>query len=114
MNTNISSNKFKNTVITHSSFAVPLLSRIKNESIEEFREMEQAFELMGWGALPASLKIEIYEDVKAMVMELKGLYCSHSEFVDRRRNTVHYWVSAFQDGICSLQAAIKALKIKTI
>lgn len=95
-------------------FVAPLLKRIKKESATEYLEMQQAFELMGWGELPDTLKIEIYNDVKFMVQELKGLYSSCDPFVENRRNTVHFWVSSFQDGICTLEAAIKALKVKTL
>ncbi|MCH2449069.1 MAG: hypothetical protein MK198_02870 [Gracilimonas sp.] len=95
-------------------FAVPVLKRIQQESIEEYNEMQQAFNLMGWGGIPDKLKIEIHEDVKYMVEELKGRYSSCDPFVKRRRNSIHYWVSCYQDGICSLEAAIKALKIKAL
>lgn len=99
---------------TPSLFIAPLLDRIKEESKQEFTEMQQTFELMGWGQLPDSLKIEIYNDVKFMVQELKGYYSSCDPFIQRRRETVHFWISSFQDGICSLEAAIKALKIKQL
>ncbi|OAN62564.1 hypothetical protein A8B79_03180 [Balneola sp. EhC07] len=95
-------------------FVAPLLNRIKKESKQEFVEMQQTFELMGWGELPDELKIEIYDDVRFMVQELKGYYSSCDQFVQQRRNTVHFWVSSFQDGICSLEAAIKALKVKSL
>ncbi|MEX0722685.1 MAG: hypothetical protein WD357_10585 [Gracilimonas sp.] len=95
-------------------FAVPVLNRIQQESIEEYNEMQQAFNLMGWGALPDELKIEIHNDVKFMVDELKGRFSSCDPFVKRRRESIHYWVSCFQDGICSLEAAIKALKVKAL
>lgn len=95
-------------------FAVPVLKRIQQESIEEYNEMQQAFNLMGWGGLPDELKIEIHEDVKFMVQELKGKFSSCDPFVKRRRESVHYWISCFQDGICSLDAAIKALKVKPL
>lgn len=95
-------------------FAVPVLKRIQQESIEEYNEMQQAFNLMGWGNLPNELKIEIHEDVKFMVEELKGRFSSCDPFVKRRRESIDYWVSCFQDGICSLEAAIKALKVKAL
>ena len=95
-------------------FVTPLLNRIKKESRQEFDEMEQTFELMGWAKLPEELKIEIYNDVKFMVQELKGYFSSCDPYVLRRRETVHYWVSCYQDGICSLNTAIKALKIKQL
>ena len=95
-------------------FAVPLLKRIKKESQNEYVEMQQAFDLLGWGNLPDELKIEINEDVKFMVEELKGRFSSCDPFVKRRRETIHYWVSCFQDGICTLDAAIKALEVKPL
>lgn len=95
-------------------FVAPLLKRIKKESKQEFDEMQQAFELMGWGQLPDELKIEIFEDVRFMVQELRGYYSSCDPYVQRRRETVHFWVSSFQDGVCTLSAAIKALKVKPL
>ncbi|MEQ8523075.1 hypothetical protein [Gracilimonas sp.] len=95
-------------------FAVPLLNRIKKESHQEYAEMQQAFDLLGWGSLPDELKIEINDDVKFMVEELKGRFSSCDPFVKRRRESIHYWVSSFQDGICSLSAAINALKVKPL
>lgn len=104
----ITSKQNKSTAL----FAVPVLKRIQKESIEEYNEMQQAFNLMGWGDLPDALKIEIHEDIKFMVEELKGRFSSCDPFVKRRRESIHYWVSCYQDGICTLEAAIKALKVK--
>jgi hypothetical protein len=95
-------------------FALPLLKRIKKESHNEYQEMQQAFELLGWGGLPDELKIEINEDVKFMVQELKGRFSSCDPFVKSRRNSVHYWVNSFQDGVCTLDTAINALKVKPL
>lgn len=95
-------------------FIAPLLNRIKKESKQEFQEMQQAFDLLGWGELPDELKIEIYDDVKFMVEELKGYFSSCDPYVLNRRNSVHYWVSCYQDNICSLDTAVKALKIKKL
>lgn len=95
-------------------FVAPLLKRIKKESANEYVEMQQTFDLLGWGKLPDDLKIEIYDDVKFMVQELKGMYSSCDPHVERRRNTVHFWISSFQDGICTLEAAIKAVKVKAL
>lgn len=95
-------------------FAVPILKRIEKESRKKYSEMQQAFELLGWGDLPDALKIEISDDVKFMVEELKGRFSSCDPNVERRRESVHYWVSCYQDGICSLQTAIKALKVKSL
>lgn len=104
----------KQTVTLNELFAGSLLDRIGQESKAEYSEMQQAFELMGWGDLPDTLKMEIYDDVKCMVDELKGYYSSSSEFVKRRRDTVHFWVSSFQDGICSLKTAVNAVKIQAL
>ncbi|MEX0721734.1 MAG: hypothetical protein WD059_13760 [Balneolaceae bacterium] len=114
MTSNVVSTKLQNTTITHPMFAIPLLNRIKKESREEYDNMQQAFDLLGWGDLPDDLKIEIYEDVKFMVQELKGYYSSCNPFVQRRRESIDYWVSCFKDGICTIDAAIKALKVKTL
>jgi len=108
INTHPSKNKKTNLFVT------PLLSRIKKESAEEYSEMQEAFELMGWSKLPDDLKIEIYDDVRFMVQELKGLFSSCDPYVQRRRNSVHFWVQSFLDNICTKQAAIKALKIKAL
>ncbi|MDZ7806547.1 MAG: hypothetical protein U5K71_05485 [Gracilimonas sp.] len=104
---------------THSQsktrlFALPILKRIERESREDYTEMQEAFELMGWEDLPDSLKVEIRDDIKFMVEELKGRFSSCDPYVKRRRQTVTYWVSCYQDGICSLEAAIKALKVKSL
>lgn len=93
-------------------FANTVLKGIQQESKQEYKEMQEAFELLSWASLPDTLKIEIYEDVKFMVLELKGLFSSCDEYVHRRRDSVHFWVSSYQDGICTLEAAINALKIK--
>ena len=95
-------------------FIAPLLNRIKKESAREYSEMQQAFELMGWELLPDELKIEIYDDVRFMVMELKGLFSSNDPHVHRRRESVHFWVQSYLDGICSKDAALNVLKIKQL
>lgn len=112
MSTPVITTKFRNTTINHAAFAVPLLNRIRKESKEEYMDMQQAFDLMGWGQLPDELKIEIYDDVQFMVQELKGNYCSNNPFVQRRRESVCYWVNCFEDGLCSLETAVKALKVR--
>lgn len=95
-------------------FIAPLLQRIKKESAEEYLEMQEAFELMGWAKLPDEIKIEIYEDVRFMVKELKGLYSTCDVYIQRRRETVHFWVNSFIDKIASKEAAIRALKVKAL
>lgn len=95
-------------------FALPILKRIEKESQEEYTEMQIAFDLMGWADLPDALKVEIHDDVKFMVKELKGQFSSCDPYVKRRRESVVYWVNCFQDGICSLEAVVKALRVKPL
>ncbi len=92
------------------TFVNSVLNYIDAESAKEIAEINAAFEVMGWNDLPFELKIEIYSDVKFMVQELNGYYSTCDPFVKKRRNSVHYWVSCYQDGICSLQTAISVLK----
>ena len=95
-------------------FVAPLLHRIKKESVNEYVEMQEAFTLMGWEKLPDDIKIEIYDDVRFMVKELKGLYSTCDPFIQKRRERVHFWVQSFIDKIATKQAVIRALKIKAI
>jgi hypothetical protein len=99
---------------TVNLFVAPLLQRIKKESAEEYAEMQDAFDLLGWAKLPDEIKIEIYEDVRFMVKELKGLFSSCDPYIQRRRDTVHFWVQSFLDKIATKEAAIKALKVKML
>lgn len=99
----------------HTTFDVePVLRKAFLEAKKEHRELQEMFELMGWGDLPDALKIEIKNDVSAMVDELKGQYSSCDPYVKRRRERVTYWVSCYRDGICSLHTAIDALKVKKL
>ena len=95
-------------------FVAHLLHRIKKESAEEYVEIQEAFELMGWAKLPDEIKIEIYEDVRFMIKELKGLFSTCDLYVLKRRETVHFWVQSYLDNIASKEVAVKALKIHGI
>ncbi len=92
----------------------PVLRKVLVEAEQEHRELQQMFALMGWEDLPDALKMEIKEDVSAMVDELQGHYSSCDPFVQKRRESVTYWVNCYQDGICSLETAIHALKVKKL
>jgi len=92
----------------------PVLRKVLKDAEREHRELQQMFELMGWGDLPDALKMEIKDDVSAMVDELQGQYSSCDEHVARRRQRVVHWVQSFRDGICSLETAIDALHIKKL
>lgn len=76
--------------------------------------MQEAFKLLGWEHIADELKIEIYADVRAMVEELQGRFCTNDPYVLRRRESVCYWVNNVRDGICSLDTAIQALKVRSL
>jgi len=92
----------------------PVLRKVLKEAEKEHRELQQMFELMGWGDLPDALKMEIKDDVSAMVDELQGQFSSCDPYVAKRRQRVVHWVESYRDGICSLQTAIDALHIKKL
>lgn len=92
----------------------PMLRKVLKEAEQEHRQLQQMFKLMGWGDLPDALKMEIKEDVSAMVDELQGQYSSCDPHVDRRRQRVVHWINSYTDGICSLQTAIKALRVRSL
>ena len=99
---------------TKKPFIRPLLTRISNESEWEYQELQQVFKLLGWHKVPDILKVEIYDDVRVMLEELRGNYSSCDPYVHNRRNRVHYWVQSFLDGTSSLKTAIEALKIQSL
>ncbi|WP_138429265.1 hypothetical protein [Fodinibius saliphilus] len=92
----------------------PVLRKVLKEAEREHQELQEMFEVLGWGELPDALKMEIKDDVSAMADELRGQYSSCDPHVERRRQRVVYWVSNFMDGICSLRTAIDALRIKPL
>lgn len=92
----------------------PVLRKVLKEAEKEHRELQEMFTLMGWGNIPDALKMEIKDDVSAMVNELKGQYSSCDPHVERRRQRVVHWVESYRDGICSLDTAIEALHIKSL
>lgn len=92
----------------------PVLRKVLQEAEKEHRKLQDMFKLMGWSDIPDALKMEIKDDVSAMVSELKGQYSSCDPYVARRRQRVVYWVESYRDGICSLDTAIDALHIKNL
>lgn len=106
----------KTTVKTPSKLQAfnvePVLRKAFAEAEKEHSELQEMFALMGWNNLPDVLKIEIKDDVSAMVDELQGRYSSCDPHVERRRRSVTYWINCFEDGICSLDTAVKALRVK--
>lgn len=92
----------------------PILRKALKEAKKEHEKLQHMFRLLGWSDLPDALKIEIKDDVAAMAGELEGQYSTCDPFVEKRRQTVTYWVSCYQDGICSLDTAVNALKVKPL
>lgn len=92
----------------------PVLRKVLVEAEQDHKELQEMFQLMGWGNLPDQLKIEIKDDVAAMIKELQGQYSTCDPYVHKRRQSVTYWVSCYQDGICSLETAIQALKVRKL
>lgn len=92
----------------------PVLRKAFLEAEREHKELQEIFALMGWGDLPDALKVEIKDDVSSMVDELQGQYSSCDPYVKKRRQSVTYWVNCYKDGICSLNTAINALKVRKI
>lgn len=92
----------------------PVLRSIFMDAEIEHREVEQMFSLLGWSDLPETLKSEIKADVTGYVDELKGSYSTNCPFIQRRRESVDFWVNSFREGICSLERAVESLKANTL
>jgi hypothetical protein len=89
-------------------------ARIFHKANEDHQKAEEMFVLLGWADLPSELKVAIEADVKGYADELEGHYCTSSEWVQRRRESVDFWVHSFQDGLCSLETAVQALKVPSL
>ncbi|MFH5833629.1 hypothetical protein ACG2F4_14200 [Halalkalibaculum sp. DA3122] len=104
-----------NTAVKNDTFQIePVLRKVLVDAEQDHQELQEMFQLMGWGDLPDKLKIEIKDDVSAMIEELRGQYSTCDSFVQKRRQSVTYWVSCYRDGICSLETAIQALKVRKL
>ncbi len=90
--------------------AEPVLRSIFREAELEHRSIIQMFNLLGWGDLPEELKFTIKEDVKGYIDELNGEYSTNCPLVQRRRESVDFWVNSYKDDLCSLDTALEALK----
>ncbi len=89
----------------------PMLAKVLQDAEQEHQKLQDVFSMMGWGNLPDALKIEIKDDVSAMVRELEGRYSTCDPYVLKRRERVTYWVNCYRDNMCTLQTAIDALKV---
>lgn len=96
------------------SVQTAVLNSIFHKAEAEYRETEEMFTLLGWGDLPGELKLVIEEDVKGYIDELRGQYCTNSEWVQRRRESVDFWVNSYIDGICDESTAIDSLRVKKL
>lgn len=92
----------------------PAILSIFHKAELEHRQIEEMFELLGWSNLPEELKLCIEEDVKGFVDELHGQYCTNCSYVQRRRESVDFWVNSFLNELCSLNTAVQALKVKNL
>ncbi|MGF1670354.1 MAG: hypothetical protein ACFCU6_07900 [Balneolaceae bacterium] len=98
----------------YRTFAEPVLRKALAEAESEHRKLQEAFDLLGWGNVPDELKIEIKDDIQAYKDELEGKYSTCDPYVLQRRKSVKFWVDCYLDGICSLNTAIKSLKVKSL
>lgn len=92
----------------------PALYSIFHKAEAEFRQIEQMFVMLGWGELPNEIKLVIEEDVKGYIDELHGNYSTNCPLVQRRRESVDFWVNSYLDGLCTTDTAAEALKVKTL
>ncbi len=89
----------------------PILVSIFQKAEKEYRELEEMFSLIGWSDLPEQLKFVIEDDVRGYIEELNGRYSTTCAGVQRRRESVDFWVNSYCDGICSLETALDALRV---
>ncbi|MDR9408861.1 MAG: hypothetical protein RI573_08445 [Balneolaceae bacterium] len=89
----------------------PILLTIFQKAEKEYKELEEMFQLIGWGDLPQELKFAIESDVRGYIDELNGRYSTTCAGVQRRRESVDFWVNSYLDGICSLKTALDALRV---
>lgn len=90
-----------------------LVSIFKKVDIEK-RKAEEMFQALGWDDLPSELKFEIEDDIIGFYNELHGQYSTNCEFVQRRRESVDFWVKSYMDQLCSLETAVDSLRVNRI
>jgi hypothetical protein len=92
----------------------PVLLTILKKAEDDYKQSEEMFDLLGWSGLPAELKFAIGDDVKAYYDEVHGRYSTNCSYVQRRRESVDFWVKSYQDDICTLETAVEALKVSKL
>ena len=91
-----------------------VLVSIFKKAEEEYKKLEEIFRLVGWEELPDELKVEIEDDVRGYIDELEGRFSTHCPLVQRRRESVDFWVNSYIDGICTLETAVNSLKVNKL
>jgi len=99
---------------TEKNIGSPALLTILRNAKKQQAESEKMFAELGWEELPAELKFEIEDDVKGYIEELHGRYSSNCPHIQRRRESVDFWVQSYMEGICSLETAIDSLRVKKL
>ncbi len=74
-------------------------------------ESRETFEMLGWAALPESIKLVIAIDIIGFRDELNGMYSTSNPGVLNRRKRINYWVDNYQQGVCSEESVIEALRV---
>lgn len=92
----------------------PALLTILRNAKKQQAESEKMFAELGWEELPAELKFEIEDDIKGYMEELHGRYSSNCPYIQRRRESVDFWVQSYMEGICSLETAVDSLRVKEL
>lgn len=77
----------------------------------ERKRMEEIYALLGWSDLPEELKSVVAADVKGYADELEGRYSTRCVYVQRRRESVDFWIRSYKDGLCTLETALESLQI---
>lgn len=95
-------------------FVKPDLLSIFKKAEREYEEMDEMFRLLGWSSLPVSLKLIIEDDVKGYMDELSGRFSTTCAAVQRRRESVDFWVKSYLNNLCSLETASDSLKIQPL
>src|SRR5690625_6140361 len=73
----------------------PYLLSIIRKAANDYRDMDEMFQLLGWSELPLSLKLVIEDDIRGYTDELKGRYSTNCPAVQRRRESIEFWVKSY-------------------
>src|SRR5690625_745393 len=92
----------------------PVLRRVLAEAEKEERELQEVFSLMGWESLPGEIKMEIRDDIRGYRDELTGRFSTTDPWVLKRRQRIDYWVRSYSAGLCTLDTAVQALRIRAL